>query len=80
VKQEGLQTMNIIWTLLSTVLLVVLGIAGLVVFEVTVHPGSQQREKVGTAACVVVSLLTIGLWVWHFASGGPKRKQKKTEV
>jgi hypothetical protein len=73
--------MNIIWTLLSSVLLVVLGIAGLVVFEVTVHPGSQQREKVGTVAFAAVSLITIGLWVWHFASGGPKRKkQKKTEV
>jgi len=72
--------MNIIWTLLSSVLLIVLGIAGIVVFELTVHPGSQQREKVGTVACVAVSLLTIGLWVWHFASGGPKRKKKNADL
>ena len=69
--------MNIIWTLLGTIALLVLAVGGIVVFEVTMKPSSEQRGMLGTVAFVKFAALSLGLWVWHFAAGGPKKRAKK---
>ncbi len=65
--------MSVLWTILSCIALVVLAIAGLVVFEMTVHPSSAQRQQVANVVWPVTGVLFLALWGW-FLAGGKRKK------
>jgi hypothetical protein len=68
---------NIVWTIVSTIGLAVLAVAGVVLFEVTMSPRAEQRQMAGNAAFVGFALLALGLWAWHFSTGRAKKKGGK---
>lgn len=68
--------MNILWTLFGTFLALVLAVGGIILFEVAARPSSEQRGMVGSAAFVAFAAVSLGLWVWHFKTGKPKKKAR----
>jgi hypothetical protein len=64
---------SLLWTILSTVALVVLAVASLVVFELTVRPSSVQRQQIANVVWPLTGVLFLALWGW-FLAGGKRRK------
>ncbi len=65
--------MSVLWTILGSIALVVLAIASLVVFELTVRPSSAQRTQIANVVWPVAGVLFLALWGW-FLAGGKRRK------
>ncbi len=65
--------MSVLWTILGSIALVVLAIASLVVFELTVRPSSGQRTQIANVVWPVTGVLFLALWGW-FLAGGKRKK------
>lgn len=65
--------MSLLWTILSTIGLLVLAVGCLVVFELTVQPSSAQRTQIANVVWPVTGVLFLCLWGW-FLAGGKRKK------
>ena len=65
--------MSGLWTVLSTIAVLVLTVGTLVLFEVTVHPSSEQRHRVANVVWVTGGLLAVAIWAWFL---GPRKRRK----
>ena len=59
--------MSLLWTVVSTLAVLVLTVLVFVVFEVTIRPGSMQRQQIAKVVWPVAGLLVVALWSYYLA-------------